>query len=167
MNAAHAHLVLNHLPVAGFIVATPILLIAGWKKNEAFGRIGMAIIVVASLVLIPTFLTGEPAEEIIENLPGVSESLIEKHEEAAEKAIWFVGAAGLAALVGLLASFRKKSVTRAALAWVTILSVCAVGVLAWTNNLGGEIRHSEIRGDQSIGSPGQSEKNDSEGEHDS
>jgi len=166
MNAAHIHLILNHLPIAGFIMAIPILLIAWWKNSEILGRIGMTVIVLAGLVMIPTFLTGEPAEEIIEHLPGVSESLIKTHEEAAEKAIWFVGASGLAALIGLLASIKKKSVPGGVLPWVTILSVCAGGFLAWTNNLGGEIRHPEIRKDQSSGSSTQSEKSDSQNAHD-
>ncbi len=154
MNAAHAHLILNHLPVSGFLIAIPILMIAGWKKNELLGRVGMSIVVMISLVMIPTFLTGEPAEELIEHLPGVSESFIEAHEEAAEKAIWFVGASGLAALAGLLGVFRKFSIPGGALPWVTLISLCAAGFLAWTNNLGGEIRHPEIRENPARSLPG-------------
>jgi hypothetical protein len=32
---------------------------------------------------IPAYLTGEPTEELVENLTGVSKSSIEQHEEAA------------------------------------------------------------------------------------
>jgi hypothetical protein len=46
-------------------------------------RISLGIFIIVALLAIPAYLTGEPTEELVENLPGVSKSSIEQHEEAA------------------------------------------------------------------------------------
>ncbi len=56
--------------LAGFILKKPQI------KNTALG-----IFIFSGLTTITAFLTGEGAEEIVENLPGISETLIHKHEE--------------------------------------------------------------------------------------
>jgi uncharacterized membrane protein len=148
MDAAHIHLMLNHFPMAGILFAIPILAIAWWRKNDVLCLTGMSLVVLSGLITIPTFLMGEPAEEIIEHLPGISEKMIEIHEEAAEITIWFVGAAAFTALISLFIGFKNKSMLLKAIPFVTILSLCAIGFLAWTNNLGGQISHPEIRKDE-------------------
>lgn len=145
MNPAHLHLILNHFPIAGMLFAMPILLVAWWRKSDVLGQIGMLIVVLAGLITIPVFLTGEPTEEMIEHLPCISEKLIEVHEEMAEKAIWVVGAASLTALASLVYALLRKSFPMKAIPPVMILALCSLGVLAWTNNLGGEISHPEIK----------------------
>lgn len=150
MDAAHFHLMLNHFPIAGILFAIPILLIAWWRKNDVLGLTGMSLVLLSGLITIPTFFTGEPAGKIIEHLPGISEKLIEIHEEAAEKTMWFVGAAAFAALISLIVAFKNKSMLLKAVPFVTILSFCAIGFLAWTNNLGGQISHPEIRKDKNV-----------------
>lgn len=53
-------------------------------------------------------------------------------EEAAKVALGLMGATAILGAIGLVAGFMKKNVLRATVA------------LAWTNNLGGQIQHSEI-----------------------
>jgi hypothetical protein len=130
------------------LFAIPVLLLAWLRENETLGRIGMWVVVLSGLMTIPVFLTGEPAEEMIEHLPGISEKLIKIHEETAEKALWFIGAASLAALGSLIYGFLKKSFPMKIIPAIAILTVCAIGFLAWTNNLGGEVHHPEIRRDK-------------------
>lgn len=145
MDAVHIHLILIHFPIAGMFFAILILLIAWWRKNEVLSMTGMSLVLLTGLITIPTFFTGEPAEEIIEHRSGISEELIETHEEAAKKTIWFVGAAAIAALISLIIAFKNKSRLKKATPFVTILSLCAMAFLAWTNNLGGQISHPEIQ----------------------
>jgi len=153
MNAAHIHLILNHFPIAGMLFATPLLLIAWWRKNALLGQTGMALILLSGLLTIPTFITGEPAEEIMELVPGISERLIEIHEEAAEKTMWFVGAAALAALLSLVVAIKYKSMLFKAIPVVILISLFTIGFLAWTDRTGAEISHPEIRTDKVIISP--------------
>lgn len=157
MNAAHFHLILNHFPIGGVLLGGALLVLALIRPNLSVARTGLGIIVLAGLLAAPTYLSGGEAEEVIEKLPGVSEHFIEAHEEAAEKAIWLVGAAATAALAGIAYSFKRGTISRPILLGVLALSGAAAGTLGWTNELGGEIRHPEIRGSTGIeGQPGSS-----------
>src|SRR5690349_9086773 len=111
------------------LISIPLLLIAWWRGSDVLGRTGMFVVLLSGVIAIPTFLTGEPAEEIVEHLPGISEHLIKIHEESAEKAIWFVGAAAIGALISLIIAFKKRSLPVRSLPLVTLLVICSVGLL--------------------------------------
>jgi len=145
MNAAHIHLIVNHFPIAGIFFSLPLLAFAGWRNHEDLKRAAMLLVLFSGLIAVLTFLTGEPAEEVAEHLPGVTEQLIKAHEEAAEKTLWLVGAAAGLAMMSLGIAFRKKETPRKMIPWVGLLCLAAGGSLAWTSNLGGQIRHPEIR----------------------
>lgn len=145
MNAAHIHLILNHFPIAGILGAILILLVAAWCENKELSIAGMLLVVLTGIVTIPTYLSGEPAEKIIEHMPNISEKMIHIHEETAEKALWFIGASTLAALISLVLTIKRKRVPERAITTILIISIVAMGFIAWTNELGGEISHPEIR----------------------
>lgn len=104
--------------------------------------------VVIGLAAIAVYFTGEAAEEAVENLPGVSEQLIERHEEAALVATVILGAFGLYALL-VLGLLRWRNIPR----WLNTINLVAAlvasGAVVWTAGLGGQIRHTEIRADAS------------------
>jgi uncharacterized membrane protein len=147
MNGAHLHLLLNHLPVIGTIFGLLLLLFALLRKSEEGKRIALGFFVFAALAAVPTYLTGEPAEEVAERLPGVTHALIEGHEEAALFALIASGLTGLISLIGLFLSRRTAKLPQ----WLVIaplaLALVTSGLLGWTANLGGQIRHTEIRQD--------------------
>ena len=67
-----------------------------------------------------------------------------------------VEVAGITALAGLLIFLRKKRLGNL-LAIVTLaVSMIGGGLMTWTANLGGQIRHTEIR--SGVDSPSESEK---------
>lgn len=104
----------------------------------------LGLFVLIALVTVPVYLTGEPAEEMIENIPGISKAMIERHEDAVLFSMIAVEVAGFIALAALLLFGRKKGLAN--LLIVTLaFSVVTGGLLAWTSNLGGQIRHTEIR----------------------
>ncbi|MBK5209497.1 MAG: hypothetical protein JJE44_08350 [Flavobacteriaceae bacterium] len=103
-----------------------------------------------ALLTIPVFLTGEEAGEAVENIPGISEQLIENHEELAEKAIWLMGLLGILSIINLFAIFKKLSFVKAITLVTLIASIVTFGLFAQVGNLGGQIRHSEIRTDSNI-----------------
>ena len=83
MNWAQVHLWLNHLPVLGTLFGLVLLIAALLWKNEDWKRLSLIVFVIIGLIAIGTYLTGEPAEEVVEDVPGVSEAAIEPHEESA------------------------------------------------------------------------------------
>ncbi len=145
MDSTHAHLMLTHFPIIGTLIGTALLLLGVWKKNPVIQEISLAIIVFMAIAAIPVFLTGEPAEESVENLPGVIESIIEEHEEAAELAFWTMIATGVISLISIAFSRLKNTGANAFIMLSLVLSIITTGLMARTGYLGGQIRHSEIR----------------------
>lgn len=105
---------LNHIPVLGIAFGLALVSLALLRKSEELKRISLGFLIVIALLAIPAYLTGEPAEELVENLPGVSKSSIEQHEEAAQVAFAGVLIVGAAALGGLIFFRRRKLVSKLA-----------------------------------------------------
>ena len=151
MSWAHIHLALNHVPVIGLLIVLLLLAVAIVRRSTELTRVSYGLLVLLAGTTVVVYLTGEPAEELIENLPGFSEALVEQHEEVALIATIGMVVLGLVALVGLI-RFRGP---RVAPAWygrgVLLLALLMGAVMTWTANLGGPIRHSEIRAGGSAG----------------
>ncbi len=145
MDATHLHLALAHFPIIGTLIGAAILAYGLMFKNLALQKGGLITCIIMALITIPVFLTGGEAEETVEDLAGVSEQLIENHEEFAEKAVWLIGIMGALALIAFFMIIKKFSAAKT-LTWITlIVSLATFGVFAQLGNLGGQIRHSEIR----------------------
>lgn len=149
MDATYFHLAMNHFPVMGAIFG---LVVLGWglfRGNVEVKNLGLAVMVVTAVVAIPVFLTGEPAEETVEVLPGVLEAAIEQHEDFAKFGLTAALISGVAALGSLIYSWIRpdQGGIGRLLAIVTLaLSMVTVGAMSWTAKLGGVIRHTEISG---------------------
>ena len=147
MDAVHIHLLLNHIPVISTIFAVPLFAYALLRKSDELKQLALIILVFAAVVAIPVYLTGEPAEDVVEKLGGASHSIIEAHEDAAKLSLIFLLITGTLSLVGLFLMRTRKAF---AAGWFVLfsllLSIATAGLMARTANLGGQIRHTEIRG---------------------
>lgn len=174
MDFAHIHLMLNHVPVIG--VGFGILILFGGvvARSKAVTRVGLGLLALSAIVGIPVYLTGEPAEEIVEKLPGFSEAITGEHESAAAISLGLVIFTGLLAAAALIFTLLTRSLSArlpGILVVVTLLTSLVTGTsMIRTANLGGQIRHTEIRsGVQNIDSnakTGDSEKGKSKKEDD-
>ena len=144
MNGAHLHLLVNHVPVLGTFLALALLLAALPRGSAAWARNAFRLLVALGVATLGVFLTGEPAEETVEDIAGVAESLIERHEEAALAATIALGALAAFAL-GALLWFRRRPLPRWVVLAATVGTLVIAGMMGWTANLGGQIRHTEIR----------------------
>ena len=150
MTGVHIHLLLNHLPVIGTIVALLLLAFAVQRRSVPLTRASLALFALLAVVGLAVYLTGEPAEHVIEDIPGLRESthdFIEEHEDAALFATWLLGAVGALSLGGLIV-YRKRpeGIPRRFAVIVLILSLFPTVAMIRTAYLGGLIRHTEIRG---------------------
>lgn len=161
MNAAEIHLMLNHVPILGSFVGLALLAWGLFRDHDTVIRTGMVLLVAFAVAGGATYLTGEPAEEIVEDAVGVTEAVIEEHEEFAVWGLVGSAASGLAALAGLIL-FRGRRIGRGFATGVLLLTVVAAGTLSYTAFLGGRINHPEIRGNAPAGGGGEIE----EGEED-
>ncbi len=145
MDATHIHLILTHFPIVGTIIGTGILAYGQFSKKNDIKKVALITFILMAILTIPVFLTGEEAEETVEHIAGISERLIENHEELAEKAIWLMGVLGLLSMITLIAIVRKLSVVKLLGIITLIISLITSILFAKVGSLGGEIRHSEIR----------------------
>lgn len=145
MNQAHLHLLFNHLPILGTLFGLLILAGGFFLKNNTVKRTALGIFVLSAIFAIPAYLTGERAEEIVESLPGVTENLIEAHDEMANIFLWMVGALGIISLVAFYTDYKSKKI---APMLYTLTFVAAIGTMIFAQQVGasgGKIRHTEIR----------------------
>lgn len=150
MNQAHWHLVINHLPIifplAGIIVSITGLL----SKSEAVKRTSYIIFIIGALATIAAMSTGEGAEEVVENINGISESYIETHEEIAETFALLSYILGSISLIGLWASFKQKTFSNLIFFTALLFAIVVLFFAKQVGTTGGEIRHTEIRTESGV-----------------
>lgn len=145
MNEAHWHLVVNHLPIIFPIVGIIIMIISLISKSEAVKRTAYLIFILSALSAIVAMETGEGAEDIVENINGISKNYIKIHEETAETfALLSYILAGIS-LIGLWSSFKQNTFTN----YISIGTLIYAFIILYygkqAGTTGGEIRHTEIR----------------------
>jgi uncharacterized membrane protein len=163
MNAAQIHLALNHAPLFLSIIGGGLLILGMIKKNESYKGLSLYLLVAAALLTAPVFLTGEGTEELVEHLPGVNESAIEKHEDMAKISLIIIIITGAVALLGIVI---KKSTGLAKLVFTGafLLSLASFVTMAQTAHLGGLIRHSEIQNGTAANAEGKEDEGEDENE---
>lgn len=144
MNIIHLHLLLNHVPVIGAVLGLALLGVAYLRRSDELGKFALGAFAALGAVSVVVFLTGEPAEEIVEKLPGFSKALTERHEEAALVATIVMGVVGFVSLIWLVV-FRSRALARWVVPTALVLALGATATMGYAANLGGQIRHTEIR----------------------
>ena len=145
MNAVHLHLMVNHLPVIGTPLVGLLLLWGLIRRSREVTRVAVGAALILAALSYPVFLTGEPAEDRVEDSAWLQERMVHDHEERAEVALIAVLLTGLVAGVGLWQSRRGKPVPMAT-AGITLAGLAvSAGLFGWTALAGGRIRHEEIR----------------------
>ena len=145
MDATHLHLILTHFPIVGTIIGIVILAYGKYAKNNEIKKVALTTFVFMAILTIPVYLTGEESEETVEHLAGVSEKIIERHEELAEGAILLMSCLGILSLISLIAIVKKLSFAKIATILTFAVSLVTFAVFVQVGNLGGQIRHSEIQ----------------------
>lgn len=144
MNATHLHLIITHLPIYGSILGTLVLIIGMMTNSRETRMAAYVVLLISAVGGFIAFNTGEPAEDTVEKIAGVSKDLIEEHEEFAESAlIALIGMAVMSA-GGLLFARKNTRFAKTVSIIALIVSLVTVGMVSWTGYLGGKIRHTEV-----------------------
>jgi hypothetical protein len=145
MDLTHIHLLLNHFPTIGMIIGGGLFLLALIMNSDDLKHASLVVILGIALISIPTYMSGNGAQNAIKALPGVPKSLIGAHEGAALVAIACMEILGAFAWLGLWQFRRLARIPSWNLAVVLLLTIATFGLMARASNIGGEIRHAEIR----------------------
>jgi uncharacterized membrane protein len=156
MSTVHLHLLLNHIPVVGSLLAVVLFAAAFFLRETVSTKFALAFAAATAVVAVIVYFTGGAAEEAVENLAGVTERAISIHEEAAEVGTIAFGIFGaLSALAFIIVRSRRAP------RWLALAglagSIAVSGLMAWTANLGGQIRHTEIQSAPTSQATGQSD----------
>lgn len=144
MNQTHLHLLITHLPIFGSILGGIVLAYGLWSKSNDTKIAAYFLFIISSIGSGTAYLTGEAAEETVENIQGVVEATIKQHEEFALFALISLIILGVASIAGLFLTLRKSSLTRTLAIIILFISLISFGLVARTGYLGGQIRHTEI-----------------------
>ena len=142
MNAASVHLAFNVFPPVLMLTALSVLAGALFTRSVSALRVALGITIAAALLTIPTYLSGEPAEEMVEEMEGVNKVAIHPHEDAGKWVLIMTGISGVAALVSLFL-LRTRPLSRWMLVVLLILHGMTTVAAFRTASLGGRIRHPE------------------------
>jgi uncharacterized membrane protein len=145
MNDAHLHMVVNHFPIIGIILGFGILVTGIFLKNNSVKNTAYCLFIVGAIFAAVSMATGEGAEEIAENLPSVTDQIIEKHEELAEKLAIVLYALGVISIIGLFLNYKNHSKAIFVAYLAVLVAIAGIFLGKQTGTSGGEIRHTEIR----------------------
>ena len=152
-SAPHWHLVLNHLPLVGTLVAVCLLAGAHAVRSRDLTRASLLLFVVLALVAIPTFVTGAAAGWAIQGTAGISEAALSAHQDASLLALAALLLTGWLAWFTLWRDRRRPALGARLDGWSRLAVFCsgtlALALMLRTARLGGDINHPEIR----VGAP--------------
>jgi len=145
MNLVHLHLLLNHFPTIGMIVGLGLFVTAFAAKSDDLKRASLGVFFAMALLSIPTFATGTAAELALAGRPEISKAVIETHKNAAFVALGFMELTGALSWLGLWQYRRLSRLPQGTLVAVMLAGLVTFGLMTRAANIGGELRHPEIR----------------------
>lgn len=151
MDPIRIHLVLNHLPVIGSGLALLVLLAGLMRSNLAVIRTALAVAIMALAAAPVVNWSGEEAEELIEDASwkdGPTYPLLEEHEERGEVAVGAMVVSLAVCALALAIGLWKDGWQRGLGAVAALSLFAALGLGLWAAEVGGKIRHTEIRAGQ-------------------
>ena len=150
MDQSHIHLLITHLPIFGSIIGGLVLAHGLWTKSNQTKIAAYNVFIISAIGAAIAYLTGEAAEEAVENIQGVAKNMIDQHEDFAIFALISLISLGVASIGGLILTLRKSVLTTKAAVVILFISLIGFGLVARTGYLGGQIRHTEISSGASI-----------------
>lgn len=145
MNLAHVHIVLNHVPSLGSIAGLLLLAAGIYKKDEALKQFAYGVLVLITMAVLPTYITGAEAQRLVSKSPTYSAGMVQLHQNAAMITLLAMTAAGMFAWFGMW-EYRRHSRSGSLTTMAALIStMAAVGLVLVTASIGGKISHMEIR----------------------
>lgn len=150
MIGAYPHLLVNHLPVLGTIFGIIILGTGMFLRNDTVKQTGLGTLVFAALSAALALLTGDPANEVVKTLPGISETFIEYHENMAYLSLWILIPSGVLSAMAFYSIWKKEKAAKNLVIVAMVLSLITAGTMSFVGKTGGQIRHTELNGQSAV-----------------
>ena len=144
MNQTHLHLLITHLPIFGSILGGLVLAYGLYSKSNHTKIASYGLFIISALGGGVSYLTGEAAEHTVEDIQGISETMIEQHEDFAVYALVSLIILGIISILGVYLTVKRSSFSRSIAVVIFFIALISYGLVARTGYLGGQIRHTEI-----------------------
>ncbi|MBC8089876.1 MAG: hypothetical protein H7Z40_21665, partial [Phycisphaerae bacterium] len=131
MTGTHLHLLVNHVPIIGAIFALGLLLASMRYARDVLHRTALVVLVVVGTAAGAAKLTGEPAEDGVRGMPGVTRAAIHEHEEMADKAFLAAAALGLFSLAAIV-RWRSRAIPSGVTVTTLGGTLIVCGLMAFT-----------------------------------
>ncbi len=144
---SHVHIILNHFPTIGFVVALGFFVTALVTDNEGMKRAGLALFVICAVLGVPTFVTGNASmwAETRPPVEGISKAAINAHRDMALLSLFGLAFTGGLAWIELFRYRHLQRFSERTLYAVLGLALVTLAIMAETGHRGGQINHPEIR----------------------
>ena len=143
MNQHYLHLLSNHAPIIGVMLATVFLAAGLILKNKTVKISSLFLFLFTAVCAIVANATGEGAEEAVEEMAGVSHRVIHRHEEVGERFLMTCMALGLFSVLTLIFEWKKKGFVRYFYFLMLLVSLLSCFFAYRTGKTGGKIRRPE------------------------
>jgi hypothetical protein len=144
MTLSHLHLVLNHVPVIGSVVAFGLLLLAFIRNSADLRRAALEVVVLVGLFSLPAYLSGAGAQPELADKSAAALAMVRAHHDAALLGSIAMLLTVMVAWVGLWQTRRLARPARGVFGTVLLLAIVTLALMGNAANLGGLIRHPEV-----------------------
>lgn len=157
----HIHLLINHFPIILAVMGAVAVVVALLTRYRGVWLYGLASLTIMGLSAWPTVFTGQHADDALHDPWYIVRGSIDRHEEAAELAMWIMLATGAIAAYAWWRSVRRDRESPQGPGWLRIAvligALASLGTVTRAALLGGEIVHgsSILEGPAPAGLPPQ------------
>jgi uncharacterized membrane protein len=145
---SHAHIILNHIPTAGFVFALIFFIAALVANNDVMKRGSLVFFVICSIAGVPAYVAGTAAMWALTQPPipdmEVSLAVINAHRDMALWTMFGLAFTGAAAWIELWRSRSRGGFSTRSLYLVLLFAVVTLAIMSETGHRGGLINHPEI-----------------------
>ncbi|MGD9728785.1 MAG: hypothetical protein AB7P76_11340 [Candidatus Melainabacteria bacterium] len=145
MNYAHWHLMMNHFPILGMVFGVILWVIAMRTNQPLLYRTALGWFIALAVLALPVYFTGQNSHEILHGLPGITDDVIDIHEQWGTYTLIVSLMTGILALIGFIQLKKSEQLSSVLKSLIPFLVIVTAGIAFYTGHLGGQIRHTEIR----------------------
>jgi uncharacterized membrane protein len=142
---SHVHVILNHFPTVGFVLALGFYVIALLTNNVVMTRSSLTVFVICAILGVPTYVSGAGSMWAVARVPEISRAVINAHRDMALLTLVGLAFTGVAAWIELWRFRHLGRFANWSLYLILAFAVVTLAVMAETGHRGGQINHPEIR----------------------
>ena len=157
----YVHVLLNHLPIYGTILAAVALAISLVLRSRAAQITALILTLIAGTSAYPVFVTGQRAYKTIRGMADdAGADALDEHMDRAEKTIGAFYFLAALAVVGLLLPIKWPKTAFPLATLTLVVAILCSGIAVYIAQPGGRVRHPEFRSGETPTPPSESDRND-------